>query len=118
MGMPRAAQALAPRARLPQGFASEAYLNRSSQGAKPEDARQGGHIRGRSTLFMKHPGQGIGIFMAQALFQILSEARIFLLNTYRLKIPLLSPWTDITTPSLNGEEIRERIEGRAGKDVK
>ncbi|MGW8223119.1 MAG: hypothetical protein ACWGP1_13310 [Syntrophobacteria bacterium] len=32
----------------PQGVGSEAYLNGTSQGPTPEDARKGGHIRGRS----------------------------------------------------------------------
>jgi len=32
----------------PQGFGSEAYLNGTSQGPTPEDARKDGHIRGRS----------------------------------------------------------------------
>jgi hypothetical protein len=32
----------------PQGFGSEAYLNGTSQEPPPEDARKGGHIRGRS----------------------------------------------------------------------
>ena len=40
----------------PQGDGPEAYLNGTSQGATPEDARRDGHIRGRSRLFMKHPG--------------------------------------------------------------
>ena len=40
----------------PQGVESEAYLNGTSQGSTPEDARKGGHIRGRSKSFMKHPG--------------------------------------------------------------
>jgi hypothetical protein len=40
----------------PQGVGSEAYLNGTSQEPKPEDARKGGHIRGRSKLFMKYPG--------------------------------------------------------------
>jgi hypothetical protein len=40
----------------PQGVGSEAYLNGTSQGAAPEDARKGVHIRGRSTPFMEHPG--------------------------------------------------------------
>jgi hypothetical protein len=31
-----------------QGVGPEAYLNGTSQGATPEDARKGGHIRGRS----------------------------------------------------------------------
>ena len=39
-----------------QGFASEAYLNSTSQGGKPEDARKDGHIRGRSRPLMKYPG--------------------------------------------------------------
>ncbi|MGW8221892.1 MAG: hypothetical protein ACWGP1_07075 [Syntrophobacteria bacterium] len=33
---------------LPQGVGSEAYLNGTSQGPTPEDARKDGHIRGRS----------------------------------------------------------------------
>jgi hypothetical protein len=40
----------------PQGVCSEAYLNGTSQGLTPEDARKDGHIRGRSKLFMKYPG--------------------------------------------------------------
>ena len=60
MGVPRAAQALAPRAGqlVPRyrGIGPEAYLNGTSQGPAPEDARKGGHIRGRSKLFMKYPG--------------------------------------------------------------
>jgi hypothetical protein len=40
----------------PQGVGSEAYLNSTSQGPTPEDARKDGHIRGSSKLFMKYPG--------------------------------------------------------------
>ena len=40
----------------PQGVGSEAYLNSTSQGPTPEDARKDGVIRGRSKQFMKHPG--------------------------------------------------------------
>jgi hypothetical protein len=47
MGVPRAAQALAPRAGHPQGIEPEAYLNSTSQGSRSEDARKDGHIRGR-----------------------------------------------------------------------
>jgi hypothetical protein len=32
----------------PQGVGSEAYLNGTSQGPTPEDARKDSHIRGRS----------------------------------------------------------------------
>ncbi|MBW2722179.1 MAG: hypothetical protein JRC67_08155 [Deltaproteobacteria bacterium] len=35
---------------------SEAYLNGTSQGPTPEDARKDGHIRGRSKSFMKYAG--------------------------------------------------------------
>ena len=40
----------------PQGVGPEVYLNGTSQGTTPEDARKDGHIRGRSRLFMQHPG--------------------------------------------------------------
>jgi len=40
----------------PQGVGPEAYLNGTSQGPTPEDARKDGHIRAHSKLFMKHPG--------------------------------------------------------------
>ncbi|MBW2580018.1 MAG: hypothetical protein JRD00_03555 [Deltaproteobacteria bacterium] len=40
----------------PQGVGPEAYLNGTLQGATPEDAREDGHIRGRSRRFMKYPG--------------------------------------------------------------
>ena len=56
MGLPRAAQALAPRAGKPQGLVSEAYLNSTSQGAGPEDAREDVHIRGRSSRLVNYPG--------------------------------------------------------------
>ncbi|MCG6983196.1 MAG: hypothetical protein LJE88_17480 [Deltaproteobacteria bacterium] len=39
-----------------RGIGSEAYLNGTSQGMTPEDARKDGHIRGRSRGFMKYPG--------------------------------------------------------------
>ena len=42
--------------RQPQGFASEAYLNSTSQGAGPEDARKDAHIRGRSSRLVNYPG--------------------------------------------------------------
>jgi len=35
---------------------AEAYLNSTSQGPIPEDARKDGHIRGRSRQFVKYPG--------------------------------------------------------------
>jgi hypothetical protein len=40
----------------PQGLEPEAYSFGTSQGARPEDARKDGHIRGRSKRFMKYPG--------------------------------------------------------------
>jgi hypothetical protein len=40
----------------PQRIGSETYLNGTSQGPTPEDARKEGHIRGRSKRFMKYPG--------------------------------------------------------------
>ena len=33
----------------------EAYLNSTSQGVSPEDARKDAHIRGRRRQFMKYP---------------------------------------------------------------
>ena len=48
LGVPRAAQALAPRAGQSKGAGSEAYLDGTSQGPTPEDARKDGHIRRRS----------------------------------------------------------------------
>ncbi|MEE9532428.1 MAG: hypothetical protein V3W52_15680 [Syntrophobacteria bacterium] len=38
----------------PQGVGSEAYLNGTSQGPTPEDARKHAHIRGRSRPFMRY----------------------------------------------------------------
>jgi hypothetical protein len=39
----------------PQGVGSEAYLNSTSQGPTPEDARKEGQIHGRSRGFVKYP---------------------------------------------------------------
>ena len=44
MTVPRAAQALAPRAGQPQGVGPAAYLNSTSQGPAPEDDREDSHI--------------------------------------------------------------------------
>ncbi|MDH3851049.1 MAG: hypothetical protein OEV09_08320 [Deltaproteobacteria bacterium] len=40
----------------PQGLESEAYLNSTSQGSRPEDARKDGHIHARSSRIMKYSG--------------------------------------------------------------
>jgi hypothetical protein len=40
----------------PQGFGPEAYLNDTSQGTNPEDARPVARIRDRSRSFMNSPG--------------------------------------------------------------
>ncbi|MDH3961828.1 MAG: hypothetical protein OEV25_00220 [Deltaproteobacteria bacterium] len=40
----------------PQGVGPEAYLNSTSQGPTPEDARKDSHIRGRRKRFMEYPG--------------------------------------------------------------
>jgi hypothetical protein len=40
----------------PQGVGAEAYLNSTSQGPTPEDARQDGQIHGRSRQLAKYPG--------------------------------------------------------------
>ena len=40
----------------PQGVGSEAYLNSTSQGPTPEDARKDGQIHGRSRQLVKYPG--------------------------------------------------------------
>jgi len=42
----------------PQGLESEAYLNSTLQGSRPEDARKDVHIHSRSSQFMDYPGQG------------------------------------------------------------
>ena len=39
-----------------KGVGPEAYLNSTSQAPTPEDARKDGHIRGRSSRFVKYLG--------------------------------------------------------------
>jgi hypothetical protein len=39
-----------------KGVGPEAYLNSTSQGPTPEDGRKDGHIRDRSSRFVKYPG--------------------------------------------------------------
>ena len=39
-----------------QGLELEAYLNSTSQGSRPEDARKDGHLRGRSSRFVNNMG--------------------------------------------------------------
>ena len=40
----------------PLGVGPEAYLNSTSLGPTPEDARKDSHIRGRRKRFMEYPG--------------------------------------------------------------
>jgi len=40
----------------PQGLESEAHLNSTSQGSRPEDAQKDVHIHSRSSRFMNYPG--------------------------------------------------------------
>ena len=40
----------------PQGVGPEAYLNSTSQGSRPEDAREDDHICGRSRQFVNNAG--------------------------------------------------------------
>ena len=40
----------------PQGLESEAYLNSTPQGSRPEDAWKDGLIHGRSSRFMNNSG--------------------------------------------------------------
>ena len=56
MGVPPGNRAQRRRLRRVQGVGPEAYLNGTSQGPTPEDARKDDHIRGRSKLVMKYPG--------------------------------------------------------------
>ena len=56
MGGPPGNRAQRRRLRRVQGVGPETYLDGMSQGPTPEDARKAGHIRGHSSLFMKHPG--------------------------------------------------------------
>jgi hypothetical protein len=55
-GGPPCNRAQRRRLRRVQGVGPEAYLNGTSQGATPEDARKDAHISGRSRPFMKYPG--------------------------------------------------------------
>ena len=40
----------------PQGLEPEGVLDSTSEGARPEDDRMEGHIRGRSRRIMNYPG--------------------------------------------------------------
>jgi len=66
MGVPRAAQALAPRAGQPyRGIGSEAYLYGTSQGPTPEDARKDGHII-RARCAPLSPASGFPVSWSQS----------------------------------------------------
>ena len=51
-----------------KGVGAQAYLNSTSQGPTPEDARKDGHIRGRSRPFVKFPGYSGVIHMPSQRF--------------------------------------------------
>ena len=71
MGAPRAAQALAPRAWQPQGVGSEAYLNGTSQGPTPEDARKDSHII-RARCAPLSPASGFPVSWSQQVIHKIS----------------------------------------------
>ena len=50
----------------PQGLESEAYLNSTSQGSGPEDARKDVHIHSQSSQFMNCPGLRCFLVFPQA----------------------------------------------------
>jgi hypothetical protein len=74
MGVPRAAQALAPRARQPQGVGPEAYLNGTSQGPTPEDVRKDVHII-RACCAPLSPASGFPVSWSQQVIHALSGLR-------------------------------------------
>jgi len=75
MGVPRAAQALAPacRATVPRyrGIGSEAYLNGTSQGPTPEDARKDDHII-RARCAPLSPASGFPVSWSQQVIHEIS----------------------------------------------
>ena len=65
MAVPRAAQALAPRAGQPEAIGSEAYLNSTSQGPIPEEVRKDGHII-RARCAPLSPASGFPVSWSQS----------------------------------------------------
>ena len=57
----------------PQGIGPEAYLNGTSQGATPEDARRDGHIRGRSRRIHEISGLNLTLDTRQGDVLIIIE---------------------------------------------
>jgi len=80
MGVPRAAQALAPRAGqlVPRyrGIGSEAYLNGTSQGPTPEDARKDGHII-RARCAPLSPASGFPVSCSQQVIHEISGLEVW-----------------------------------------
>jgi hypothetical protein len=58
----------------PQGVGPEVYLNGTSQGATPEDAREGGHIRGRSRRIHETSGLVDSTSTGSTMHVILSDS--------------------------------------------
>ena len=81
----------------PQGIGSEAYLNGTSQGAIPEDARKDGHIRGRSRRFMIHPGLAKLILWYSSLLSVIVYE--FFLITFIFRIESVQFGIDISIES-------------------
>ena len=78
MGVPRAAQALAPRAEQPQGVGSEAYLCGTSQGPTSEDARKNVHII-RARCAPLSPASGFPVSWSQQVIHETSGLKGLLL---------------------------------------
>jgi len=80
MGVPRAAQALAPRAgqlvSRYRGIGSEAYLNGTSQGPTPEDARKNGHII-RARCAPLSPASGFPVSCSQQVIHEISGLEVW-----------------------------------------
>jgi hypothetical protein len=89
----------------PQGVGPKAYLNSTSQGPTPEDARKDTHIRGRSRQSMKYAGLDMeGSIFATDDGKAIRAARF-------LRVPF------IITPKLVVELFRlQKISFKKGRD--
>ena len=114
--VPRAAQALAPRAGQPQGVGSEAYLNGTSQGPTPEDARKDDHII-RARYAPLSPASGFPVSWSQQVIHEISGLTILPVNasTWKNFSTRFPVWVSLWLPARTKRSLNLTINRAAKK---
>ena len=89
----------------PQGVGPEVYLNGTSQGATPEDAREGDHIRGRSRRIHETSGLVDSTSTISTMHVILSDSEESSGWSRLLRFFVVPPLAGLLRMTVKGESL-------------